>query len=152
MRDLKEIKPVVEVLIAFLKLGMTSFGGPIAHLGYFHNEFVLRRRWLDEHAYADLVSLCRFLPGPTSSQVGLSLGLLRAGYLGALAAWIGFTLPSAILMVFFACGTGLLKGAIVSGMLHGLKLVAVAIVAHALWGMAKTLCPDRQRVFIALAR
>src|SRR5205807_353717 len=140
----------VEVLMAFLKLGITSFGGPIAHIGYFREEFVLRRRWLDEEAYADLVGLCQFLPGPASSQVAFSIGLMRAGYRGALAAWTGFTLPSAIALVLFAYGAGALGGPIGLGLLHGLKLVAVAIVAQAVWGMARTLCPDRQRASIAV--
>jgi chromate transporter len=139
----------VEVLLVFLKLGLSCFGGPIAHIGYFRDEFVVRRRWLDEQAYADLVGLCQFLPGPASSQVGFSVGLIRAGYLGAAAAWTGFTLPSAILLVLFAYGTGNLHGAIGTGLLHGLKLVAVAIVAQAVWGMARTLCPDRERASIA---
>jgi chromate transporter len=139
----------LEVLLIFLKLGVTCFGGPIAHIGYFRDEFVTRRRWLDEQAYADLVALCQFLPGPASSQVGFSLGLMRAGYLGALAAWTGFTLPSAILLVLFAYGAGALGGPIGDGLLHGLQLVAVAIVAQAVWGMARTLCPDRQRASIA---
>jgi len=139
----------IEVLLIFLKLGISCFGGPIAHIGYFRDEFVVRRRWLDEWAYADLVALCQFLPGPASSQVGFSIGLMRAGYLGAAAAWIGFTLPSAILLVLFAYGAGSLHGAIGIGLLHGLKLVAVAIVAQAVWGMARTLCPDRERVSIA---
>jgi chromate transporter len=140
----------LEVLLAFSKLGMSSFGGPIAHIGYFREEFVVRRRWLDEHAYADLVGLCQFLPGPASSQVGFSLGLMRAGYLGGLAAWTGFTLPSAIALVFFARGANALQGPLGTGLLHGLKLVAVAIVAQAVWGMARTLCPDRARASIAL--
>jgi chromate transporter len=139
-----------EVLMAFLKLGITSFGGPIAHIGYFRGEFVVRRRWLDEAAYADVVGLCQFLPGPASSQVVFTLGLMRAGYRGALAAWTGFTLPSAIALVLFAYGAGALGGPIGSGLLHGLKLVAVAIVAQAIWGMARTLCPDRQRASIAV--
>jgi chromate transporter len=138
-----------EVLLAFLKLGLSSFGGPIAHIGYFRNEFVLRRRWLDEKTYADLVALCQFLPGPASSQVGFSIGLMRAGYPGALAAWTGFTLPSAIAMVLFAYGADALVGPLGSGLLHGLKLVAVAIVAQAVWGMARTLCPDRPCATIA---
>jgi len=140
----------MEVLRAFLKLGLTSFGGPIAHIGYFRNEFVLRRKWIDEHAYADLVGLCQFLPGPASSQVGFSIGLLRAGYLGALAAWIGFTLPSAMALVLFAYGASTLNGPIGNGLLHGLKLTAVAIVAQAVWGMARNLCPDRERASIAV--
>ena len=132
----------------FLKLGLTSFGGPIAHLGYYRNEFVLRRRWLDEARYADLVALCQFLPGPASSQVGFSLGVLRGG---GLAAWTGFTLPSALLMFAFALGAANLAGASAAGAGHGLKLVAVAVVAQAVWGMARTLTPDRQRIAIALA-
>ena len=139
----------LEVLAAFLKLGVSSFGGPIAHLGYFRNEFIQRRKWLDEETYADLVALCQFLPGPASSQVGFSIGLMRAGYLGGLAAWIGFTLPSAILMLLFAFGAGALGGPFGEGVLHGLRLVAVAIVAQAVWGMARTLCPDRTRATIA---
>lgn len=139
-----------EVLLIFLKLGLTCFGGPIAHIGYFRDEFVLRRKWLDESAYADLVGLCQFLPGPASSQVGFSIGLMRAGYLGALAAWTGFTLPSALALILFAHGAGTLSGPIGMGLLHGLKLTAVAIVAQAVWGMARTLCPDRQRATIAV--
>jgi chromate transporter len=138
-----------EVLITFLKLGLTSFGGPIAHIGYFREEIVVRRRWVDDATFTDLVALCQFLPGPASSQVGFSLGLIRAGYWGALAAWTGFTLPSAILLTAFAYGAGALGGPLGLGVLHGLKLVAVAIVAQAVWGMARTLCPDRQRAAIA---
>jgi chromate transporter len=140
---------VAEVFAVFARLGLTCFGGPIAHLGYFREEFVVRRKWLDEKTYADLVALCQFLPGPASSQVGFSIGLLRAHYLGALAAWIGFTLPSAIVLVVFAYGASELSGTLGSGMLHGLRLVAVAIVAQAIWGMARTLCPDRERASIA---
>lgn len=140
---------VSEVFAVFARLGLTCFGGPIAHLGYFHEEFVTRRKWLDEKSYADLVALCQFLPGPASSQVGFSIGLLRASYLGALAAWTGFTLPSAIALVVFAYGANALSGPIGSGALHGLRLVAVAIVAQAIWGMARTLCPDRKRASIA---
>jgi chromate transporter len=140
-----------EVLLVFLRLGLTCFGGPIAHIGYFRDEFVLRRRWIDEHAYADLVGLCQFLPGPASSQVGFSIGLIRGGYLGALAAWTGFTLPSAAALILFAYGAAALGGPAGGGLLHGLKLTAVAIVAQAVWGMARTLCPDRTRASIALA-
>jgi chromate transporter len=140
---------VLEVLWVATKLGLTSFGGPIAHLGYFHDEYVRRRKWIDEHSYADLVALCQFAPGPTSSKVSFSLGLLRAGYLGGLAAWVGFTLPSAVLLVLFAYGAGALSGPVGTGVLHGLKLVAVAIVAQAVWGMARTRCPDRERASIA---
>jgi chromate transporter len=138
------------VLRAFAKLGVSSFGGPIAHIGYFHQEFVVRRRWLDAHAFADLVALCQFLPGPASSQVGFSLGLMRAGYLGGLAAWTAFTLPSAIALVAFAYGAGALGGPIGSGLLHGLKLVAVSIVAQAVLGMVRSLTPDRERASIAV--
>ncbi|WP_044588441.1 chromate efflux transporter [Bradyrhizobium sp. LTSPM299] len=137
------------MLLIFLKLGVSCFGGPIAHIGYFRYEFVVRRRWLDEQSYADLVALCQFLPGPASSQVGFSLGLMRAGYLGALAAWTGFTLPSAIALVLFAFGASGLSGPVGTGLVHGLKLVAVAIVAQAVWGMARSLCPDRERASIA---
>ncbi len=140
----------LEVLFVFLKLGVSSFGGPIAHIGYFREEFVTRRHWLDERAYVDLVALCQFLPGPASSQVGFSIGLMRAGYRGALAAWTGFTLPSAIALVLFAYGASALSGPAGTGLLHGLKLVAVAIVAQAVWGMARTLCPDRERASIAV--
>jgi chromate transporter len=116
------------------------FQRPIAHIGYFRDEFVVRRKLIDEHAFADLVRLCQFLPGPASSQVGFSIGLMRAGYTGALAAWTGFTLPSAVALVFFAYGAQALSGPFGTGLLHGLKLTAVAIVAQAVWGMARTLC------------
>jgi chromate transporter len=139
----------LEVFSIFLKLGLTCFGGPIAHIGYFREEFVVRRRWLDEQAYADLVALCQFLPGPASSQVGFSIGLMRAGYRGALAAWTGFTLLSAIALVLFAWGASALGGPAGTGLVHGLKLVAVAIVAQAVWGMARSLTPDRERASIA---
>ncbi|WP_127079026.1 chromate efflux transporter [Rhodomicrobium lacus] len=141
---------ILEVLLVFLRLGLTSFGGPIAHLGYFREELVVRRKWLDEQAYAELVGLCQFLPGPASSQVSFSIGLMRAGYGGALAAWIGFTLPSAVALVLFAYGAGALDGPVGRGLVHGLKLVAVAIVAQAVWHMARTLCPDRERASIAV--
>ena len=139
----------LEVFRIFLKLGISSFGGPIAHIGYFREEFVVRRQWLSEPTFVDIVALCQFQPGPASSQTGFAIGLIRAGYGGALAAWAGFTLPSAILMVLFAYGAGALSGPIGAGLLHGLKLVAVAIVAQAVWGMARSLCPDRVRASIA---
>ena len=139
-----------EVFAAFLKLGLTSFGGPIAHLGYFRAELVVRRRWLSEAAYADLVALCQFLPGPASSQVGLSLGLMRAGWLGALAAFVAFTLPSALILLVFAMTAAQLGGPVGTGALNGLKIVAVAIIAQAVWGMAQALCPDRARASIAV--
>lgn len=139
------------VFLIFLRLGLTSFGGPIAHLGYFRDEFVTRRRWLTERSYADLVALCQFLPGPASSQVGIALGLSRSGYAGALAAWAGFTLPSAMALILFALGIASYKDAIPSGALHGLKVVAVAVVAQAVWGMARNLCLDGLRVtFMAI--
>jgi chromate transporter len=141
----------LEVLLAFLRLGLTSFGGPVAHLGYFRTEFVERRRWLDDKSYGDLVALCQFLPGPASSQVGMALGLRRAGWWGALAAWLGFTLPSAIALILFAHGVAEWSGLAASGAVHGLKVVAVAVVAQAVWGMAKSLCPDRLRAGIAVA-
>lgn len=140
-----------EVLAVFLRLGLSSFGGPIAHLGYFREAFVVRRQWLSEAAYAELVALCQFLPGPASSQVGFAIGLMRAGPLGALAAWIGFTLPSAIVLTAFAFWAGAMRGSLGQGLLHGLKLVAVAIVAQAVVGMARTLTPDARRAGIALA-
>ncbi len=140
----------LEVFRVFLKLGLTSFGGPVAHLGYFRREFVVRRAWLDERAYADLVALCQFLPGPASSQTGFAIGLMRAGRLGGLAAWAAFTLPSAIAMTLFAYGEGALKGPAGDGLIHGLKLVAVAIVAQAVLGMAQSLTPDRPRAAIAV--
>ncbi|SUB55961.1 chromate transporter, chromate ion transporter (CHR) family [Brucella anthropi] len=127
-----------EVFTTFLKLGFTSFGGPIAHLGYFRDELVSRRKWIDEQGYADLVALSQFLPGPASSQVGFALGLLRGGPLGALAAWAAFTLPSALLLVLFAYGAAAFGGPVGGGVITGLKIVAVAIVAQAVWGMART--------------
>lgn len=134
------------VFLIFIRLGLTSFGGPIAHLGYFRDEFVTRRRWLTDRSYGDLVALCQFLPGPASSQVGIALGMSRAGYGGALAAWAGFTLPSAILLILFALGISHHGTALPPGALHGLKVVAVAVVAQAVWGMARNLCTDVPRV------
>ncbi|HTR13264.1 MAG TPA: chromate efflux transporter [Roseiarcus sp.] len=140
-----------EVFVAFLKLGLISFGGPIAHLGYFRAEFVERRRWLSEQAFVDLIALAQFLPGPASSQTGFAIGLMRAGYAGGGAAWLGFTLPSAFLLILFAWGAGSLADTRWGlGLLHGLKLVAVAIVAQAVMGMARSLCPDRARASIAV--
>jgi len=142
--------PVLEVFLAFLALGFTSFGGPVAHLGYFRTEFVERRKWLDDKSYSDLVALCQFLPGPASSQVGIAVGLGRAGWGGALAAWLGFTLPSAVALILFAAGVTQWAGLAQSGAVHGLKVVAVAVVAQAVWGMAKSLCPDRLRAGVAI--
>jgi chromate transporter len=147
--------PALDVLRIFARLGCTSFGGPVAHIGYFRTEFVTRRRWLDERGFADLVALCQFLPGPASSQLGMAIGLLRAGPLGMLCAWLGFTLPSALAML--AAGLGVARlgiagfGAGHGGWLRGLMLVAVAVVAQAVWGMARTLCPDRPRASLAVA-
>lgn len=141
---------VSEVFLAFLRLGVTSFGGPIAHLGYFRDDLVSRRRWMDDRAYADLVALCQFLPGPASSQVGFAMGLQRAGFLGAVAAFLAFTLPSAVLLVAFAAGASLFGGPVGDGILDGLKIVAVAIVAQAVWGMARSLTPDAPRAGIAV--
>lgn len=139
------------IFLIFLRLGLTSFGGPIAHLSYFRDEFVTRRQWLTERSYAGLVALCQFLPGPASSQVGIALGLSRSGYASALAAWTGFTFPSAIALILFALGMACYGDAMTSGVLHGLEVVAVAVVAQAVWGMARTLCPDVPRVTIMAA-
>jgi chromate transporter len=140
-----------EVFAVFLRLGLTSFGGPIAHLGYFHEEFVVRRRWLDEKTYVDLVALSQFLPGPASSKVGIAIGLSRAGYAGALAAWSGFTLPSAIALVLFGYGVASVGDALHSGWLHGLMIAAVAVVAQAVLSMMRALAPDRERATLAVA-
>ena len=142
---------VAEVFRVFLLLGLTSFGGPVAHLGYFRTELVQRRAWLDDAAYADLVALCQFLPGPASSQVGIAIGKLRAGYWGGIAAWVAFTLPSVVLLLAFAYGATRLAGPFADGILHGLKLAALAVVAQAVWAMSKSLTPDLQRRLIALA-
>lgn len=141
---------VFEVLWVSTRLGLTCFGGPIAHLGYFHEEYVKQRKWLDEQSYADLVALCQFLPGPASSQVGIAIGIARARLLGGLAAWLGFTLPSALALIGFAFGIGAFASSTDAGWLHGLKIVAVAVVAQAVWGMARSLCPDRERATIAI--
>ena len=137
------------VFLTFLRLGLTSFGGSVAHIGYFHEEFVVRRKWLDERAYADLVALCQFLPGPASSQVGIGVGMSRAGIPGAIAAWTAFTMPSAIALILFGFGVVEFGDAVGSGALHGLKVVAVAVVAQAVWTMARSLCPDAERATIA---
>ena len=142
---------MLQLFSIFLRLGLTSFGGPVAHLAYFRDEFVTRRRWFDEHAYADIVALCQFLPGPASSQVGMAIGLSRAGVGGALAAFLGFTLPSAIALVLFGIGVNRFGAQLGSGWLHGLNVVAVAVVAQALWGMGKSLAPDAKRATVAVA-
>lgn len=134
------------VFLVFLRLGLTSFGGPVAHLGYFRDMFVHRRRWLSEHAYSDIVALCQFLPGPASSQVGIVVGLSRAGYAGALAAWLGFTLPSAVALIVLALGLAEYGATVPAGLLHGLKIAAVAVVAQAVWGMGSTLCRGVPRI------
>ncbi len=142
----------LSIFLIFLRLGLTSFGGPVAHIGYFRDEFVTRRHWLSEQSYADLVALCQFLPGPASSQVGLAMGLSRGGYAGALAAWLGFTLPSALALIVLAMGlVGVADGVMSSGLLTGLKVVAVAVVAQAVWGMARNLCPDTPRLTLMAA-
>jgi chromate transporter len=141
---------VLTVFLTFLRLGLTSFGGPVAHIGYFHDEFVVRRKWLDERAYADLVALCQFLPGPASSQVGIGVGLSRAGLPGAIAAWTAFTMPSAIALILFGYGVLKFGDVVGSGALHGLKVVAVAVVAQAVWTMARNLCPDAKRATLAV--
>lgn len=138
------------VFWVFLRLGLTSFGGPVAHLAFFRDEFVTRRRWLSDPAYADTVALCQFLPGPASSQVGMALGLFRAGYAGALAAWLGFTLPSAVLLIAFAYGVGAYGEFLASGVLQGLKIAALAVVAQAVWGMARQLCTDARRITLMI--
>jgi chromate transporter len=139
-----------EVFTAFLRLGLTSFGGPVAHLGYFREEFVTRRKWLEDRAYGDLVALCQFLPGPASSQVGMAIGLSRAGYAGALTAWVGFTLPSAVALVLFAYGVAAIGDAVGIAWLHGLKVAAVAVVAQAVLGMMRSLAPDKERATLAV--
>ena len=141
----------VEVFLAFLRLGLTSFGGPVAHLAYFRTEFVERRRWLDDKSYSDLVALCQFLPGPASSQVGMALGLSRAGWLGCLSAWLGFTMPSALALILFAYGIQRWADLAAGGAVQGLKVAAVAVVAQAVWGMARSLCPDKPRAGLALS-
>jgi chromate transporter len=140
---------LLEVFLVALRLGLTSFGGPVAHLGYFRDEYVLRRRWLDDAAYADLVALCQFLPGPASSQVGIAVGALRAGPLGGLLSWVGFTVPSAVALVLFGLGVEEFDLSD-AAWLHGLKIAAVAVVANAVWGMARALTPDRERITLAV--
>ena len=141
---------LIEILLVALRLGLTSFGGPVAHLGYFREEYVVARKWLDERSYADLVALCQFLPGPASSQLGIAVGITRGGLLGGVAAWLGFTLPSAALLILFAYGVTEFDDLVTEGWLRGLKTVAVAVVALAVWGMAKNLTPDKQRATIAV--
>lgn len=141
---------IAEVFRAFLLLGLTSFGGPVAHLGYFREAFVARRKWLGEAEYADLVALCQALPGPASSQVGIGIGLMRAGLPGAFTAWFAFTLPSALILLAFAFGVDALGGGLGAGLLHGLKIAALAVVTFAVWSMAKTLTPDAPRIAMAL--
>src|SRR5215470_2644893 len=141
---------LLEILGVTMRLGLTSFGGPIAHLGYFHEEYVKRRRWVDEQSYAELVALCQSLPGPTSSMVGAAIGFVRGGLPGGLLAWLGFTIPSALALVAFGYGITSFGPASDAGWLHGLKLVAVPVVAQAIWGMARTLCPDRERATLAI--
>jgi chromate transporter len=141
---------IPELFLIFLRLGLTSFGGPIAHLGYFRQEFVERRGWLTEQSFADLVALCQFLPGPTSSQVCYSIGMIRAGLFGAIASWFGFTLPSGLLMILAAYGIHWAGNPQAAPWIHGLKIVAVAVVAQAVWSMATKLCTDRLRISFAV--
>jgi chromate transporter len=140
---------MLSIFLVFLRLGCTSFGGPIAHLGYFRAEFVDKRKWLTNDAYADIVALAQFVPGPASSQTGFAIGLLKGGLPGGVAAWVGFTLPSALLMLLAARGLTYTQSGVAQGVLHGLKLMAVAVVAQAVWSMGRTLCPDRQRAALA---
>jgi chromate transporter len=149
LHDLRQVS-LLEILLVATRLGLTSFGGPIAHLGYFHEEYVKRKKWVDEKSYADLVALCQSLPGPTSSMVGTAIGFARAGLAGGLVHWLGFTLPSALALIAFAYGLGVVGAASGVAWLHGLKLVAVPVVALAVWGMARTLCPDRERATLAI--
>ncbi|MBB3212706.1 chromate transporter [Herbaspirillum sp. Sphag1AN] len=151
MTRCSQIDELARLFFIFLKLGCTSFGGPVAHLGYFRQEFVVTRRWFDEQAYSDMVALCQFLPGPASSQVGMAIGMQRAGIAGAMVSFAGFTLPSALLLVLFALGLHDVAAHWGSGWLHGLKIVAVAVVAQALWGMGKSMAPDARRASIAVA-
>lgn len=146
----KPFVSLVSIFWTFWKLGCTSFGGPIAHIGYFRHEFVEKRKWLDDNSYADLVALCNFLPGPASSQVGMALGMSKGGLMGGVAAWLGFTMPSAFLLMAFAYGFTKFGISADAGWLHGLKIVAVAVIAQAIWGMGKTLCPDRFRFTLAI--
>jgi len=141
---------LLEILWVSTRLGLTCFGGPIAHLGYFHEEYVNRRKWIDEQSYADLVALCQSLPGPTSSMVGIAIGFARAGVAGGIVHWLGFTLPSALALIAFAYGLGFVPTGSGAGWLHGLKLVAVPVVALAVCGMARTLCPDPERATMAI--
>src|SRR6476646_5448462 len=146
----QELGSLLEVLSVSTRLGLTSFGGPVAHLGYFHEEYVKRRQWIDEQSYADLVALCQFLPGPASSQVGIAIGIARARLLGGVRACIKKTTPSALALIAFAFGIGSFASTGDAGWLHGLKVVAVAVVAQAVWGMARSLCPDRPRITLAI--
>lgn len=148
--NLSQPRRLLEIFLTFLRLGFTSFGGPIAHLGYFHSEFVEKRKWIGASAFADLVALCQFLPGPASSQTGIALGLARGGYSGAFLAWLGFTIPSAALLTAFAFGLIQFGGYFPPGLLHGFKLAAVVVVAQALWAMGQKLCPDKERIAIAI--
>ena len=145
----RNFKSLLEILFVSTRLGLTSFGGPVAHLGYFHEEYIRRRKWMDEKSYADLVALCQFLPGPASSQVGIGIGVMRAGVLGGIISFLGFTLPSVVALILFALIVQRLDIAD-AGWIHGLKIVAVAVVAHAILGMAQKLTPDLKRKAIAL--
>lgn len=141
----------LEVFFTALRLGLTSFGGPIAHLSYFHHEYVIKKKWIDDHSYGDLVALCQFLPGPASSQVGMAIGFTRAGVVGAIFSWLGFTLPSALILILFGLGISHINLVHHQSWLHGLKVVAVSVVAQAIWSMSKKLCPDLKRKLISIA-
>lgn len=141
---------MIQIFFTFLKLGLTSFGGPIAHLGFFHDEFVARKKWISEQEYVDLVALCQLLPGPASSQVGIAIGFYRGGLLGSVLAWIGFTMPSALLLILFAVTMVHLSEQLGSGWLHGLKIAAVVVVAQAVWEMAKKFCSGWGKAALAI--
>lgn len=145
------IKNLLDILLEFLQLGLTSFGGPIAHLGYFREHFVVRKKWMTDQEFTDLVALCQFLPGPASSQTGFAIGVMRGGLLGGLLAWTGFTLPSVLLLLAFAQGVAFWSGELAGGVIHGLKIVAVAVVAQAVWGMAHSFCTNRVHASLAIA-
>jgi chromate transporter len=150
-KSVNNIRPLIQVFLVFLKLGFTAFGGPVAHLAFFREEFVVRKKWITESDYSEIVALCQFLPGPASSKVGLTIGLSQAGYLGSLAAWLGFTMPSAILLLLLALGYSNYGDVIPLGLLTGLKVVTVAVVAQAVWGMSKSICIDNARITIMLS-
>ena len=147
---MNHVRLLIDVFLVFLKLGFTAFGGPVAHLAFFREEFVVRKKWVTESDYSEIIALCQFLPGPASSQVGLTVGLSRAGYLGSIAAWLGFTMPSAVMLLLLALVYSNYGDIIPSGLLSGLKIVTVAVVAQAVWGMSRSICTDTTRITIML--